>query len=218
MSNDELFGGEPVITFHRETDRRDFLRLAGLVGVGAAFVASGALTGMGSASAATAPAPSTKGDLGILNYALTLEYLEYNFYAMGLSKGLLSGRDLELVTPIRSHEQAHVAAVMGTIKKMNGTPVSKPKLNFPAKTFSSADNFLATAVQFEELGVTAYQGQVTRIKSPAVLTAAAEIAGVESRHAAILEHLTHGSPFPAASVEGNKPMSYVLAKAKPYLG
>ncbi len=215
MSNDELFGGEPVITFNRETDRRDFLRLAGLVGVGAAFVASGAVTGMGSASAAPA---STKGDLGILNYALTLEYLEYNFYAMGLSKGLLSGRDLELVTPIRSHEQAHVTAVMGTIKKLNGTPVTKPKLKFPSKTFSNADNFLATAVQFEELGVTAYQGQVTRIKSPAVLLAAAEIAGVESRHAAILEHLTGGSPFPAASVEGNKPMSYVLAKAKPYFG
>lgn len=216
MSNDELFGGEPVITFNREADRRDFLRMAGLIGVGAAFVASGALTGMNSAAAA--PAPSTDGDLGILNYALTLEYLEFNFYAMGLSKGLLKGRDLELVTPIRSHEQAHVQAVMGTIKKLNGTPVSKPKLNFPSKTFSNADNFLATAVMFEELGVTAYQGQVTRIKTPAVLVAAAEIAGVESRHAAILQSLTNGSPFPAASVEANKPMSYVLAKVKPLLG
>jgi hypothetical protein len=215
LSTDELFGGEPVITFNREADRRDFLRWAGLVGVGTAFVASGALTGMSSAGAA--PAASTKGDLGILNYALTLEYLEYNFYAMGLSKGLLKGRDLELVSPIRSHEQAHVQAVMATVKKLNGTPVSKPKLKFPAKTFSSADNFLATAVTFEELGITAYQGQVTHIKSAAVLQAAATIAGVESRHAAILEHLTHGSPFPANSVEGNKPMSYVLAKVKPYL-
>lgn len=216
LSTDELFGGEPVITFNRDADRRDFLRWAGLIGAGAAFAATGALTGMGSASAA--PAASTKGDLGILNYALTLEYLEYNFYAMGLSKGLLKGRDLELVTPIRSHEQAHVQAVMGTVKKLGGTPVGKPKLKFPAKTFSSADNFLATAVQFEELGVTAYQGQVARIKSAAVLLAAAEIAGVESRHAAILEHLTGGSPFPASSVEGHKPMSYVLAKAKPFLG
>ena len=215
LSTDELFGGEPVITFHREADRRDFLRWTGLVGAGAALVASGALTGMGSASAA--PAASTKGDLGILNYALTLEYLEYNFYAMGLSKGLLKGRDLELVMPIRSHEQQHVQAVMGTVKKLGGTPVSKPKLKFPAKTFSSADNFLKTAVQFEELGVTAYQGQVTHIKSSAVLLAAAEIAGVESRHAAILEHLTGGSPFPAGSIEGNKPKSYVLAKVKPYL-
>ena len=216
LSSDELFGGEPVITFHQETDRRSFLRWAGVIGAGAALASTGALTGMPTASAAPA-APSTKGDLGILNYALTLEYLEYNFYAMGLSKGLLSGRDLELVTPIRSHEQAHVAAVMATVKKLNGIPVSKPKLNFPAKIFSSADNFLTTAAQFEELGITAYQGQVTRIKSPAVLLSAAEIAGVESRHAAILAHLTHGNPFPSP-VEKNEPMSYVLAKVKPYLG
>ena len=216
MSNDELFGGEPVITFNRATDRRDFLRWAGLIGAGTALAATGVLTGTGPASA-DAPAASTQGDLGILNFALTLEYLEYNFYAMGLSKGLLTGRDLALVTPIRSHEQAHVKAVMGTVTKLKGTPVSKPGLKFPAKTFSSADNFLAAAVMFEELGVTAYQGQVTRIKSPAVLQAAAEIAGVESRHAAILEHLTGGSPFPAKSVEGNNSMSYVLAKAKPYL-
>lgn len=214
LSTDELFGGEPVITFHQETDRRAFLRWAGLIGVGATLASTGALTGMSTADAA-AP-PSTKGDAGILNFALTLEYLEFNFYAMGLSKGLLKGRDLELVMPIRSHEQAHVEAVMAGVKKLKGTPVSKPKLKFPAKTFSSADNFLATAVIFEELGVTAYQGQVTHIKSPAVLQSAATIAGVESRHAAILEHLTHGNPFPS-NVEKNAPMSAVLAKVKPYL-
>ncbi|MDQ6839350.1 MAG: ferritin-like domain-containing protein [Actinomycetota bacterium] len=215
MSTDELFGGEPVITFHKETDRRAFLRWTGLVGVGAALVSTGALTGMATASA-DAPAPSTNGDAGILNYALTLEYLEYNFYAMGLSKGLLSGRDLELVTPIRSHEQAHVKAVMAAVTQLKGTPVSQPKLKFPAKTFSSADNFLATAVMFEELGVTAYQGQVPLIQSVAVLQSAATIAGVESRHAAILEQLTNGNPFPSP-VEKSASMSSVLANAKPYL-
>lgn len=221
MGNDEVFGGEPVITFRRETDRREFLRWAGLIGVGTTLVAGGTLAGSGRASAATTAkavkATSASGDVAILNYALTLEYLEYNFYKMGLSKGLLTGRDLALVTPIRSHEQAHVQTVMGAVKKLGGTPVSQPKLKFPTKTFSSADNFLATAVQFEELGVTAYQGQVTLIKSLAVLQSAATIAGVESRHAAILEHLTHGNPFPAP-VEKHQPMSAVLAKVKPYLG
>lgn len=216
VSSEELFGGEPVITFNRETDRRNFLRWAGLVGVGTAFVAGGAFTGTTEADAAVPAAKFGKGDVGILNYALTLEYLEYNFYAMGLSKGLLKGRALELVKPIRSHEQAHVQAVMGAVKKLGGTPVGKPKLKFPAKTFSNADNFLATAVQFEELGVTAYQGKVTLIQSPAVLTSAAEIAGVESRHAAILEHLTGGNPFPAP-VEKHNSESTVLAKVKPYL-
>ncbi|MGI8760067.1 MAG: ferritin-like domain-containing protein [Jatrophihabitantaceae bacterium] len=214
LSSEELFGGEPVITFNRETDRRNFLRWAGLVGMGTAFVAGGAFTGSSEAEAA---APNFgKGDVGILNYALTLEYLEYNFYVMGLSKGLLKGRDLELVMPIRIHEQAHVQAVMGAVKKLGGTPVSTPKLKFPAKTFSTADNFLSTAVQFEELGVTAYQGKITLIQSPAVLTSAAEIAGVESRHAAILQHLTGGNPFPAP-VEKQNSESTVLAKVKPYL-
>lgn len=216
MSTDELFGGEPVITFHKETDRRAFLRWTGLIGVGAALVSTGAVTGIATASA-KAPAPSTKGDAGILNYALTLEYLEFNFYAMGLSKGLLKGRDLELVTPIRSHEQAHVKAVMAAVTQLKGTPVSQPKLKFPPKTFSNADNFLAAAVMFEELGVTAYHGQVPLIQSPAVLQSAATIAGVESRHAAILEHLTNGNPFPSPPVEKSASMSSVLAKAKPYL-
>lgn len=216
MSTDELFGGEPVITFHKETDRREFLRWTGLIGVGAALVSTGALTGMATASA-DASAPSTKGDLGILNYALTLEYLEFNFYAMGLSKGLLKGRDLELVTPIRSHEQAHVKAVKAAVIQLKGTPVSQPKLKFPAKTFSNADNFLAAAVMFEELGVTAYHGQVPLIQSLAVLQSAATIAGVESRHAAILEHLTHGNPFPSPPVEKSASMSSVLAKVKPFL-
>lgn len=223
MGNDEVFGGEPVITFRREADRREFLRWAGLIGVGTALVAGGTLAGNSRAEAATTATTAKavkavkSGDVAILNYALTLEYLEYNFYKMGLSKGLLTGRDLALVTPIRNHEQAHVQAVMGAVKQLGGTPVSQPKLKFPAKTFSSAENFLATAVQFEELGVTAYQGQVTLITSPDVLKSAATIAGVESRHAAILEHLTAGNPFPAP-VEKHQPMSAVLAKVKPYLG
>lgn len=219
MSNDELFGGAPVITFGRETDRRGFLRWAGVIGAGSALVASGTVYGSGAAAAApAAAAPSFgEGDVGILNYALTLEYIEYNFYAMGLSKGLLKGRDLELVTPIRAHEQAHVQAVMGAVKALGGTPIDEPKLNFPAKIFANADSFLATAVQFEELGVTAYHGQVTKIQSPDVLASAASIAGVESRHAAILEQLTNGNPFPAP-VEMQRSMKQVVAKVKPYLG
>jgi hypothetical protein len=219
VTNDEVFGGEPVITFGRDTDRRNFLRWAGVIGAGSALVASGTVFG-NSASATTpvAAAPSFgKGDIGILNYALTLEYLEYTFYAMGLSKGLLKGRDLELVMPIRAHENQHVHAVMSTVKKLGGTPVGKPKLDIPAKVFKSADSFLATAVQFEELGVTAYHGQITKIESPDVLAAAASIAGVESRHAAILESLTNGTPFPAP-VEMHRTMKQVVAKVKPYLG
>jgi hypothetical protein len=219
VSSDEIFNGEPVITFGRESDRRQFLRYAGLVGVGAAFVGTGTLTGTGRAAAtgmAHRASDFGDGDIGILNYALTLEYLEYDFYKMGLSKGLLKGRDLELVKPIESHEQQHVQAVSKAVSSLGGKPVDKPGLKFPDKVFSSADQFLATAKTFEELGVVAYHGQVTRIESSKVLASAASIAGVESRHAAILESLTNGTPFPAP-VEDHKPMSYVLPKVKPYL-
>ncbi|MGH3321916.1 MAG: ferritin-like domain-containing protein [Streptosporangiaceae bacterium] len=218
MSLDEMFGGEPVVGFARETDRREFLRWAGLVGVGATFVAGGGLASARSAAAAVSEAAPAfgKGDVGILNYALTLEYLEATFYAKGLDAGLLKGRDLELVKPIRSHERQHVQAVKQAVTKLGGTPVDKPKLSFPKGTFGSADKFLATAVQFEELGVVAYHGQITHIQHGKVLAAAASIAGVESRHAAILEHLTGGKPFPAP-IEDHKPMSYVLKKVKPFI-
>ena len=196
----EIFGGEPVLSFKTETDRRKFFKIAGAVGVGMTYVAFG---GLGAPSAAAAEvrsvAPSTGGDLDILNYALTLEYLESDFYAKGLSKGFLSGRDLELVTPIGDHEKEHVTVVTSTIKSLGGTPVGKPKITYPAGTFASRDSFLKTASMFEELGVKAYHGQVPLIKSGDMLGAGASIAGVESRHAAVIASLIGGEPFPRRS-------------------
>lgn len=75
---------------------------------------------------------------------------------------------------------------------------------------------MKTASTFEELGVTAYHGQVTEIQNPTILGAAASIAGVESRHAAILATMIGGKPFPAP-VEGTKTMGEVLEAAKPFI-
>jgi hypothetical protein len=219
--NPQLFGGEPVVEFRSEHDRRSFLRNALLVGVGATYVASTAgdpssfLRSSNAAAVGTRSGPATN-DLDILNYALTLEYLEAGFYERGIAAGLLSGRELALVTPIREHELAHVQAVTDTIKGLGGKPVTKPKLTFPAKTFKDKDTFLATASVFEELGVKAYHGQVPLIESPDLLGAAASIAGVESRHAAILADLTGGDPFPRP-IEATLPMKAVLKAAMPYI-
>ncbi len=212
MSEHGIFGGNPVLQFRHESDRRNFLRMAGLVGVGASFAVGGALHGSTRADAA----PSAGGDLDILNYALTLEYLESDFYTRGVQSGMLHGRDLALVTPIEDHEKQHVAAVTAAVKSMGGTPVAMPKITYPAGTFDSRDKFLGTASVFEELGVKAYHGQVTLIKSPDVLGAAASIAGVESRHAAVLAHLTGGNPFPHP-IEEHLPMSAVLPIVKPFI-
>lgn len=224
MSSEPLFEGKPVVRFDRETDRRSFLRWAGLVGVGAGFVIGGGAA-LASPAFAQTPSPtpepgsggaSSTGDLGILNYALTLEYLEAEFYKQGIAAGKLSGRELDLITPIEAHEQAHVDAITATIKKLNGTAVMKPTIMFPAGTFDSRDKFLMTASTFEELGVGAYHGQVPLIKSGDVLGAAASIAGVESRHAAVLASLIGGKPVPNA-FETPKDMATVLAAAKPFL-
>lgn len=221
MSEHPLFDGKPVVAFGRESDRRTFLRWAGLVGVGAGFVLGGAATPAFAQTPTPSPAPgadsaSGTGDLGILNYALTLEYLEAEFYAQGIMAGVLSGRELELVTPIEAHEKAHVEAIMATVTKLGGTPVAKPTIMFPDGTFASREMFLMTASTFEELGVSAYHGQVPLIASGDVLGAAASIAGVESRHAAVLASLIGGKPVPNA-FESPKDMATVLAAAKPFI-
>jgi hypothetical protein len=212
MGDPQIFDGKPVLQFSTETNRRSFLKYAGLVGVGASFVAGGILN---APYAAAAPAVA-KGDLDILNYALTLEYLESDFYKMGLAKGFLSGRVLELITPISDHEMQHVAAVTQTIKSLGGTPVDKPKITYPAGIFDNKDNFLKTASMFEELGVKAYHGQVPLIKSGDLLGAAASIAGVESRHAAVIATLIGGNPFPNP-IEAHVDMATVLAAVKPLI-
>jgi rubrerythrin len=218
--NSPIFDGQPVIEFQSEHDRRSFLRNAVLVGVGATYVASSVSDPRtflrGSTASATTRLAAQSSDLDILNYALTLEYLESGFYEMGLKANLLKGRELELVTPIAEHEAAHVTAVTDTINALGGKPVAKPQLTFPASTFKSREKFLATASVFEELGVKAYHGQVPLVKSVDILAAAASIAGVESRHAAILADLTGGNPFPQP-IEANLPMKAVLEAAMPFI-
>jgi hypothetical protein len=220
MAEKAIFDGKPVLQFRTNTDRRAFLKWAGLVGVGVTYVAGGML-GRPTAAEAAEITLSTKTaragtDVDILNYALTLEYLEADFYATGLAKGFLSGRELELITPIGDHENQHVAAVTATVTALGGTPVAKPKITYPAGVFDTKESFFATASMFEELGVTAYHGQVPLIQSLDVLAAGASIAGVESRHAAVIATLIGGNPFPNP-IEKNASMETILAAVTPLI-
>jgi len=203
------FDGHPVIRFADEGGRRRFIKMAALIGAGSSLVAATRHDPLSFADATT-------NDLEILNYALTLEYLEADFYTRGVEGGALSGRTLELVTPIRDHEQAHVAAVKQTVSDMGGQPVDKPEFTYPDGTFTDRTKFLKTASVFEELGVTAYHGQVPRVDDPEILKAAAAIAGVESRHAAILADLIGGNPFPSA-FEKSMSMDEVLEAAGDFI-
>lgn len=212
MADPRIFDGKPVLEFSTGLQRRSFLKFAGLVGVGAGFVAGGVLI----APSAAASAAVEAGDIDILNYALVLEYLEADFYQKGLAAGLLSEAELELVTPIGDHEAEHVTAITAAVTSFGGTPAAKPTITYPAGTFESRESFLTNASAFEELGVTAYHGQVPLIQSPDVLLAAASIAGVESRHAAVVAHLLGGNPFPAP-FEANASKDEVLAAVTPLI-
>ncbi len=122
----------------------------------------------------------------VLNFALTLEYLEDEFYRTGLAtSGLVVAGDQAIIAQISKHEAAHVALLKGAL----GTAaIAKPTFRF-GNAFSTYQVFLATAQTFEDVGVRAYKGQASALLGQAVLTRALQIHSVEARHAAIVRRL-----------------------------
>jgi len=161
-------------------------------------------------------AQSGAGDIDIVNYALTLEYLESTFYTEGLKavKGL-SADDTKLAKKIRDDEDAHVEALIATVKKLGGTPAAKPTFDFGG-AFGSAEAFLKTANVLEDTGVSAYNGAATSIESGEVLGAAGSIVQVEARHASLIR-LTRGKPPAPLAFDKASEMAAVLKAVKPFI-
>jgi hypothetical protein len=180
-------------------------------------VAAGAVYGVSSVApfVSQALAQGGGGDLGVLNFALTLEYLEDAFYTMALSKVSLSGDAKKVATTIQKDEAQHVQALTATIKKLGGKPAAKPGVDF-GKAFASQKSFLTTAQTFEDLGVGAYNGAGPTIKSKQVLAAAGSIVQIEGRHAGVIRLLNGATIAPSAFDKGI-PMDQVLMKAKPFI-
>lgn len=157
--------------------RSQFLRRgAGAAGVG--IFALGGLAGMARAAGA-------KSDVAILNFALTLEYLQASFYTETERVGALRGALAEQARVVGAHERAHVAAFRAVLGR---AAVKRPHFDFHGAT-DSAKSFRATAVAFEDLAVGAYKEQLPVIRSDQYLAAAVSIHSVEARHAAWIRRL-----------------------------
>lgn len=136
-----------------------------------------------------------KGDVGILSYALTLEYLETASYEEAKKRVKASGELKQLIPVLASDEKQHVEALEGTIKKLGGKPVAKPKFDFE---YNGTAEFLELAETFENTGVSAYNGAGPSIKSKEVLAAAGSIVQVEARHAGAIALQNGNEPAPSA--------------------
>ena len=154
-----------------------------------------------------------EGDVGIANYALTLEYLEAQFYSDVVESDVLSGEALEFARRFGEQEQEHVEALTRLIRSAGGRPAKRPRARFPLE---SAQAVLELAATVEDLGANAYLGQAAFIKDPEILAAALSIHSVEARHAAALAELTGGRPVRGAYAEPADAAT-VLEAVRPYL-
>ncbi len=192
------------------TTRAAFLRKAGL-GAGA-VIGGGAVMGALPSLASAASIPAS--DIAILNFALTLEYLEAAFYAQAVAKGNFTGDTNTFARVVAAHEAAHVSFLKGALGKK---AVKKPTFDFK-DTVTDQTKFEATATVLEDTGVQAYLGQVGNIKNKKILAAAGSILPVEARHAAWIREIrlakTQGTlPAPSA-FQGSKTKAQILAAVK----
>lgn len=140
-------------------------------------------------------AQSGSGDIEILNFALTLEYLEAAFYERALEQLDLGSEAMGYTKTIRDDENEHVNALRETIKTLGGKPVEAPMVEFP---FDDEASFLELAQTLEDTGVSAYNGAAPALRSKELLATAGSIVQVEARHAARIRLARQQPPAPVA--------------------
>jgi rubrerythrin len=202
--------------------RTRFLKMAGRT-IGSAAAASALATTIAacgsSASSSSGTATGTAGseatgDLEIVNYALTLEYLEAQFYADALGSGLFASSSLlPTLERFAAEESEHVAKLKNVAAHL-GTAAKKPVGTFP---MTSAAEVTKLAATLENLGAAAYLGEINNIKSRELLATALAIHSVEARHAATLNMTLKLNPTPNGAFGKPESMQQVLAVLKPFI-
>ncbi len=215
------------------SSRKRFFKMMG--GAGAVSAVTVLLAACGDDDKDTASTPATpksseddmKGDIKILNYALTLEFLEAEFYKEVIASGLVKDPKVgSIAKKFGQTEQEHVEALKATIVKLGGKPVPAPKTNFGPTLDKGLMAVLETAADVENLGAAAYLGAAGGIKNRDVLAAALAIHSVEARHAAALNQLLGRGFGGKGGLKGTLPdgafgkgmdEKSVLAAVKPFL-
>ncbi len=178
----------------RRTAMKSFAKTSGKIALASIPFALGSMF----QKAYSSPTAPTGLIIDTLNFALTLEYLESNFYIKAVASGIIPAGDATTsLTTIRDHENEHVNFLSTAITAAGGTPVSFTADSFDftaggafANVFTDYGTLLAVAQTFEDTGVRAYKGQAPNlISNNAYLTAALQIHSVEARHAAHLREM-----------------------------
>jgi rubrerythrin len=242
MDNPETTPGSALQELTEDpSSRKRFLKAVGGGGAAAALgvliaacgssKSGGSATGGAATTSAAAPSggssADTKNDIDIVNYALTLEFLEAQFYADVIASGVVKDPKVgALAKKFGETEQQHVDALTAAVKQLGGMPVAKPGASFQSVIDGGLKKILVTAATVENLGAAAYLGQAGNIKNKEILAAALSIHSVEARHAAALNELIGAgfkgsSPLSGSIPDGafGKPMdkTAVLAAVKPFL-
>lgn len=160
-----------------------------------ATLAAGALYGATSAGTALGHQKHgafSGGDLGIANFALTLEKIEAEFYKRALAVRDLSPRVRKVIETVAKDEAAHVQSLTQAITQLGGKADPPPTVRFPQ--LADERQVLSIAADLEDIGVSAYNGAATQIRAADLLQAAASIAQVEARHAGALRELSGQFP------------------------
>jgi rubrerythrin len=214
------------------SSRKRFFKMMGGAGAVSAFSVFLAACGDDKKDTASTPASTSgdgdmKGDLHILNYALTLEYLEAEFYKEVIASGIVKDPKVgSIAKKFGETEQQHVDALKATIVKLGGKPVKAPKTKFQPTLDKGLMAVLNTAADVENLGAAAYLGAAGAIKNKDVLAAALSIHSVEARHAAALNQLLGRGFGGKGGLKGTLPdgafakgmdEASVLAAVKPFL-
>lgn len=193
--------------------RLGFLRKGALAG--GAVVGGGAiLSALVPSTALAAGAPPSSfgtGDIGILNYALTLEYLERAFYNQATARGKITSPQLKTFLKVTTHdERAHVQFLKSAL---GSKAVKEPKFNFQGIP-GDEKKFAATAYVLENTGVHAYLGQAGNIKTAAYLLAAASIVTIEARHSGAIGSITGMKINPNGAFDNGYTAAKVLSEVK----